>query len=142
MPAFISSVIGILSLILANGVALAEKPYAPDELPGVTRVDASETVELIIDEVDLIIIDSRKQSEYLKGHIQGAVSLLNTEMTLEKLQEHAPDKSMPILFYCNGERCLRSSRAATKARDWGYESIYWFRGGWNEWVKNGLPISR
>lgn len=131
-----------LLLLLVNGVAWAEKPVAPDKIPGMIRVDAEEAVQLIINTKDLVIIDARKDNEYSKGHIQGAISLLNTEMTLESLSFHVPDKATPLLFYCNGERCLRSSRAATKAHDWGYKLIYWFRGGWNEWLDKGMPVAR
>lgn len=122
--------------------ANAEKPFAPERLEGIIRVDAEATVNLIVNTPNLIIIDARKDSEYLKGHIQGAISLLDTTMTLEDLNIHAPDKSTPLLFYCNGERCLRSSRAARKALEWGYKLVYWFRGGWNEWTEKGMPISR
>ena len=130
------------SIIILNGAAWAEKPLAPEKLPGTILVGAEETVELIVNTPNLLIIDSRKGVEHLKGHIQGSISLLDTEMTLEQLSKHAPDKSTPLLFYCNGERCLRSSRAAIKAQDWGYKLIYWFRGGWNEWLEKGMPVSR
>lgn len=129
-------------MLLISGAAFAEKPFAPDSLQGAVRVDAEETAGLIVSMPDLVIIDSRKEVEYLKGHVQGAESLLDTAMTLKKLSKYAPDKATPVLFYCNGERCLRSSRAATKAMGWGYKVIYWFRGGWNEWVEKGMPISR
>ena len=129
-------------LLLINGPVWAEKPFAPEKLQGTVRVDAETAAELIVNTPNLLIVDSRKETEYLKGHIQGSVSLLDTEMTLEKLSKHAPDKSTPILFYCNGERCLRSSRGAKKALEWDYKLIYWFRGGWNEWVKKGMPVSR
>lgn len=123
-------------------IAWAEKPLAPESLPGITRVDAEMAAELIVGTANLVVIDSRKDIEYSKGHIQGSVSLLDTDMTFESLAEHVPDETIPVLFYCNGKRCLRSSRAAIKALDWGYKEVYWFRGGWNEWVDKGMPISR
>lgn len=134
---FLMSVI----FLFINGPVWAEKPFAPEVLQGTTRVSAEETAVLIVNTSNLLIIDSRKEVEYSKGHIQGAISLLDTEMTPEMLSQHATDESTPLLFYCNGERCLRSSRAATKALDWGYSKIYWFRGGWNEWTDKGMPIS-
>lgn len=137
-----SSILIIFSFLLFNNASWAQKPFAPEKIQGTIRVDAEETANLIVNTPNLIIIDSRKDNEYIKGHIQGSISLLDTEMTLKKLSKHAPDKSSPLLFYCNGSRCLRSSRAAIMARDGGYKLIYWFRGGWSEWVNKGLPISR
>lgn len=132
----------ILSCLLINGYAWAEKPFAPEKITGTIRVDAEETVTLITNNPDLLVFDSRKEIEYSKGHIQGAISLLDTEMTQAGLNTLAPDLARPVLFYCNGIRCLRSSRAASYAVKWGYKKVYWFRGGWNEWIEMGMPISR
>lgn len=132
----------VLFLLSFNGVVYAEKPFAPLSVSGTILVDVETTAELIVNTPDLIIVDSRKDTEYSKGHIQRAISLLDTDMTLEVLSKHVPDKSTPLLFYCNGEQCLRSSRAAAQSVGWGYSKIYWFRGGWNEWVNKGMPISR
>ena len=114
---------------------------APEKLQGTIRVDAEAVVDLMVNTPNLVIIDTRKDIEFGKGHIQGAISMLDTKMTIEGLKKHVPEKSTPILLYCNGERCLRSSRAASFALDAGYKLIYWFRGGWNEWIKKGMPIS-
>lgn len=137
----------VLTLLLCNlfspfhGTALADsKPYAPESIDGAVIVTAEEAVELILDTPGMPIIDSRKKMEYLKGHIEGAVSLLNTEMTEQGLLAIAPDKNAPILFYCNGVRCLRSSDAIGKARSWGYSNLIWFRGGWKEWTEKRLPV--
>lgn len=122
--------------------ALADKPLAPDTLPGVITVDAERAVLLIQATPQLVIIDSRLGEEYAKGHIPGAVSLLDTTMSEAALSRIAPDRTTPLLFYCNGERCLRSSNAASHAATWGYRTIYWFRGGWQEWLHKELPVAR
>ena len=116
------------------------KPVAPDSIDGVRTVTAEQAIELILENPDMPIIDCRKKTEYLKGHIEGAVSLLDTEMTDQSLQAIAPDKDATILFYCNGVRCLRSSNAVLKAQGWGYTSLVWFRGGWKEWSEKRLPF--
>jgi len=135
------SVFAFLLTMLFAAVANAEqKPYAPEVIDGVRIVTAEQAIELILQNPDMPIIDSRKKAEYLKGHIEGAVSLLNTEMTEADLEDLVPDRSTTILFYCNGERCLRSTDAITKAKSWGYENLVWFRGGWKEWSSKQLPF--
>ncbi|MCW9087981.1 MAG: rhodanese-like domain-containing protein [Gammaproteobacteria bacterium] len=129
----------VLTLLIPP--ALAEKPTAPEEIDGITRLDAEGTVQLILNEPELVIIDARKREEYAKGHIEGAISLLNTTMDREKLAAHVATLQTPVLFYCNGARCLRSSNAAKKALSWGYNNLYWFRGGWVEWREKGLPVA-
>ena len=129
-------------LFLFSLSAQAEKPTAPDKISGAKNLTAEQVVELILDTPDLIIIDARKSDEYIKGHIEGAINLINTNMTQQTLAAHMASKQTPVLFYCNGVRCLRSTDAAQKAASWGYSNIYWFRGGWFEWREKKLPVSK
>jgi rhodanese-related sulfurtransferase len=138
---FVKSIIYFYILVFfSSNVSAVEKPYAPENMPGAKRVSAEEVVDLILSNPDMIIIDSRKKTEYLKGHIEGAINILNTELTLDHLETIAPDKTQAVLFYCNGARCLRSSDSIDKAVNWGYRKIFWFRGGWEEWTEKRLPV--
>ncbi|MEW8323198.1 MAG: rhodanese-like domain-containing protein [Candidatus Thiodiazotropha taylori] len=128
-----------LLLWFVSVASASDKPYVPESLPGATIVSAEEVIELILTNKDLVVIDARKKSEYIKGHIEGAHNILNTTLTPERLKAISPDKSTSLLFYCNGIRCLRSSDAISKAIEWGYSTIYWFRGGWKEWQEKRLP---
>ena len=121
-------------------VQAAPRPVVPEQISGATSLTAEQVIEIILSKSDLIVIDSRKKEEYIKGHIEGAVNMLNTRMTKAGLDEIVPDKSTTILFYCNGDRCLRSSDAVEKALSWGYKNIFWFRGGWKEWTDKRLPV--
>jgi rhodanese-related sulfurtransferase len=129
-----------LTLLVPLVVSADGKPFAPESIDGVVIVTAEEAIELILDNPDMPIIDSRKKTEYVKGHIEGAVSLLDTEMTEQDIQAVAADKQTAILFYCNGVRCLRSSNAIVKVQGWGYSNLIWFRGGWKEWSEKRLPV--
>jgi len=132
----------LLGASLFSPLTWAEKPTAPESIEGSINLSAEEVAQLILSEPRLIIIDSRKQEEYAKGHIEGAISLLDTSMNETSLAEHARDTNTPLLFYCNGIRCLRSSNAIHKALKWGYTTLYWFRGGWAEWQEKRLPMAR
>jgi rhodanese-related sulfurtransferase len=129
-----------LTLLVPLVVSADGKPFAPESIDGVVIVTAEEAIELILDNPDMPIIDSRKKTEYVKGHIEGAVSLLDTEMTEQDIKAVAADKEAAILFYCNGVRCLRSSNAIVKVQGWGYSNLIWFRGGWKEWSEKRLPV--
>jgi rhodanese-related sulfurtransferase len=127
--------------LLFSMTALAEeKPYAPESIQDVVIVSAEQTIEMILSRPELLVIDSRKKTEYLKGHIEGSINILNTQLEREDLERIAPDKTKAILFYCNGIRCLRSSDSIKKARGWGYSNLIWFRGGWKEWTDKRLPV--
>ena len=95
---------------------------------------------MILANPDLVVIDSRKKTEFQKGHIEGAINILNTKLKQEDLEKISPDKSKEILFYCNGTRCLRSTDSINKAKKCGYSKLIWFRGGWKEWTEKRLPV--
>ena len=127
-------------LLFSTIVLAEEKPYAPETIQDVVIVSAEEAIEMILASPELLVIDSRKKTEYLKGHIEGSINILNTQLEREGLERIAPDKTKAILFYCNGVRCLRSTDSINKARSWGYSNLIWFRGGWKEWTEKRLPV--
>ena len=139
-PYCLKLIIFFTSLLFTSNLIAEQKPYAPESIQGVTIVSADEVVEMILTNPDLLIIDSRKAEEFKKGHIEGAVSLPNTNLMQEDIEKISADKSTTFLFYCNGIRCLRSSDSLYKAKAWGYTNLMWFRGGWNEWIENRLPV--
>ena len=130
----------VLSITFSTTLFAAEKPYAPESIEGATIVSAEEMIDMLLTTPDLIVIDSRKKTEFIKGHIEGAINILNTELTQEALALIVTDKSTPLLFYCNGVRCLRSTDSITRASGWGYTNIFWFRGGWKELTEKRLPL--
>jgi len=132
----------LLLLIVIPFYAYAEKPVVPELLEGTTVVTVEEVYNLITTEPNLVVIDSRRNEEHDKGHIEGSISILDSNMTHDELKMHVNTADTPILFYCNGVRCMRSYKASVKAISWGYRNIYWFRGGWKEWKASEMPISQ
>lgn len=135
-------VLFLLALLLTATASFADKPFAPESIEGATRISAEQLVEMFNTMPDLVIIDARHREEYKKGHIETAQCMLDTEMTRAMLGKRVHSKETPVVFYCNGERCMRSTNAVKKAVSWGYRRVYWFRGGWKEWSEKGLPVSR
>jgi len=130
----------IILVLFSSTLSAEEKPHAPEVIQGAITVAAEEAIDLILNNPDLIVIDARKKTEYVKGHIEGAINMLNTKMKAEDLEKVATDKTGAILFYCNGTRCMRSADAIRKAKSWGYTNLIWFRGGWKEWTDKRLPV--
>ena len=130
----------IILMLFSSMLSAEEKPHAPEAIQGAIIVNAEQAIDLILNNPDLIVIDARKKTEYVKGHIEGAINMLNTKMKAEDLDKIATDKTRAILFYCNGTRCMRSADAIRKAKSWGYTNLIWFRGGWKEWTDKRLPV--
>jgi len=112
---------------------------APETIVGATVVSAEELIDLVTKRADVVLIDARLAGDYLRGHIDGAINLPNTETNCHTLVGIIPQRSTPLVFYCNGETCLRSAKSVRIARSCGYVGVYWFRGGFAEWLTKGYP---
>ena len=132
-----------VSLVVGNASASSPetaKVASPEDIPGTTKINAEELIELMWASPQLTLIDSRITSDRSKGFIEGSISLPNTETSCGALEVVLSDKLAPVLFYCNGVKCGRSAKAAQIAIDCGYNQIYWFRGGIEEWKQKQLPL--
>ena len=132
--------IAVLALtgILLNP-SLATATDAPETIKGTTRVDAEGLIATVEKIPDLTIIDSRIPGDRKQGFIEGSLSLPDVDTTCDTLAKVISAKNAPTLFYCNGVKCGRSVNAIGVALKCGYNNIYWFRGGFEEWLAKGYP---
>jgi rhodanese-related sulfurtransferase len=132
------SILFVALLTLAS-VTRAEEKIAPENIPGVTRVDAEAVLALVEKTPRLVIIDARIAMDRKQGHLEGSVSLPDTQTNCASLARVISAKDRPALFYCNGVKCGRSGVAVTIAKQCGYTRLYWYRGGFEDWKQKGYP---
>jgi len=118
----------------------ANEKLAPSTVPGTTKVDVDGVLDLVEKTPDLLIIDSRIHMDRNQGFIEGSISLPDIETNCQSLAKLIPKTDSSVLFYCNGVKCGRSVKASIQALACGYSNIYWFRGGFEEWIANELPV--
>ncbi|MCZ7660516.1 MAG: rhodanese-like domain-containing protein [Xanthobacteraceae bacterium] len=128
-------------LLLGIGPAFADG--APTEIKGATTVNADGVIALVQKHDNLVILDNRSVADYDAGHIEGAVRLIDTDITSEAaLAERVKSKDTPVLFYCNGLKCGRAAKATMKAVEFGYGKVHYYALGLEEWKQRGLPLVR
>jgi rhodanese-related sulfurtransferase len=87
---------------------------------------------------DVMIIDSRPAArKYDVGHIPGAVNIPETQFDSLAPKLLPADKSMLLIFYCEGPECSLSHKGAFKAEKLGYTNIVVYTNGYPEWIKKG-----
>lgn len=115
----------LAGLILAAVPAMAAK-YRDIDAVGVKNM---------MDGGNVLLVNPMTPIEFDNEHIPGSVNI-PIEVLAEKLPK---DKSMPLVFYCLGQKCVYSWRAADDAIALGYADVYVFRGGIPEWKDAGYP---
>ncbi|MEW6047634.1 MAG: rhodanese-like domain-containing protein [Bacillota bacterium] len=142
----LSSSVGVAAmLIMLVATAVAARGYvSPEHVPGATTIDGVKAWELW--ERGVIFIDVRIASDYEAGHIPDAINLTierdeaKSPFTEQSLLEVLGSKDREVVFYCNAERCWRSSVAAERAVSWGFTRVYYYRLGFPDWQRRNYPV--
>jgi rhodanese-related sulfurtransferase len=129
------------AVLLLAGLSCALAQDAPLTIPGAKTLDAKGVIELIAATPGLAIVDNRTKADFDSGHIEGAVNILDADMTAESVLAGAvKTKGTPVLFYCNGVKCGRAAKATARAVGWGYANVYYYALGIHDWKENQFPL--
>lgn len=111
---------------------------SPMSIEGATTVDTAKAKELFDQEV--AFVDVRKDSDWDAGRIPGAIHLDVKKALNEQSLAAEVKKDEPVVFYCNGHGCMRSSHATKMAVGWGWKKVYYYRDGFPAWKKAAQPV--
>ena len=87
----------------------------------------------------MIIIDTREDNEWARGHIPNAVHL-GKGVIERDIEKAIPDKDATLVLYCGGG--YRSALAADNLQKMGYRNVISMDGGWRSWTEAGFPTIR
>jgi rhodanese-related sulfurtransferase len=107
-----------------------------------TRVKESDVreVKARLDRGDtLILVDTREESEWARGHLPNAIH--SGKGVIERdIEKQVPDKAAPLVLYCGGG--FRSALAADNLQKMGYTNVISMDGGWRGWNEAGFPTTK
>ena len=127
-----------LSLLFIFPLSLQAEEMSPDTIDGATKVTASEAKTLFDDGV--LFVDARSDKDWAAGRVPDALHLdIKRDFTEAALLEEIT-KNDPVVMYCNGLKCLRSTEATKKAVSWGFTKVYYFRTGFPSWKEAGYGV--
>lgn len=85
----------------------------------------------------MIVVDTREDNEWARGHVPGAIHL-GKGVIERDIEKAIPDKEAPIVLYCGGG--YRSALAADNLQKMGYRNVTSMDGGWRGWTESGFPV--
>ena len=115
---------GFLKLVRDAKSRIKEQDYRETK----KRLDAGEKI---------ILVDTREDSEWARGHIPGAIHLSRGVIERD-IEKTIPDKETTVVLYCGGG--FRSALAADNLQKMGYRNVISMDGGWRGWTEAGFPI--
>jgi rhodanese-related sulfurtransferase len=87
----------------------------------------------------MILVDTREDNEWARGHIPNAVHL-GKGVIERDIEKAIPDKEATVVLYCGGG--YRSALAADNLQRMGYRNVISMDGGWRGWTEAGFPTIR
>lgn len=106
-----------------------------------TQEVSTEQLRRILADGSAIILDARKRSEYVAGHIPGAQNLdappAGMVAAIERLVDG--DKSKAVVLYCNGPFCQASRRTGEQLVMAGFTNVRRYQLGIPIWRALGGP---
>ncbi len=110
-------------------VADAKKRIKEEDVKAIKkRLDAGEKI---------IMVDTREESEWARGHIPNALHL-GKGVIERDIEKTIPEKGASIVLYCGGG--FRSALAADNLQKMGYTNVISMDGGWRGWTEAGFPV--
>ncbi|MFO7447204.1 MAG: rhodanese-like domain-containing protein [Ignavibacteriaceae bacterium] len=143
-----SMLIGLsYNFLSANGVGLFSydnKKMLSAELLGDNATEPKEImlVEAFeLYEAGVIFIDAREHEDYISGHIKNSVNIPYYDFDNYKNSLRNIPKDEPVVTYCGGTDCDLSIVLGNKLNSLGYEKVFVFFGGWEQWQDAEYPTA-
>ncbi len=110
------------------------------QFPSIAFITLVESEELF-GKGEALFVDSRSEDAFRDGHILGAINIPFAAHKEKELDFHLLPQEITLVIYCDGSECQSSVGLAKALHRKGFSQIKVFFGGWEEWVKEGLPVS-
>jgi rhodanese-related sulfurtransferase len=94
-------------------------------------------VRRALDDGSAVVVDSRKRTEYVAGHVAGAKNASSVE---EMLKLVSGDKSKAIILYCNGQHCQASRYLGGELVAAGFTDVRRYQLGIPMWRALNGPV--
>lgn len=107
---------------------------------------STEDVRRILADGSAVLIDSRKRSEYVAGHIAGAKNAAPepgappAAFVAEVSKLAGGDKSKALVLYCNGQNCQASRQLAAQLLEAGFTNVRRYQLGLPMWRALNGPV--
>jgi len=105
----------------------------------VKEEDCRETKKRLDTGEKFVLVDTREDSEWARGHIPGAIHL-GRGVIERDIEKAVPDKNTRVVLYCGGG--YRSALAADNLQKMGYRNVISMDGGWRGWTDAGFPVAK
>jgi rhodanese-related sulfurtransferase len=88
---------------------------------------------------NVTLVEALPEKYWREGHIPGSIQIDYTEIN-SKAATLLPNKDAKIVVYCANTECQNSTKAARSLDALGYNNVYEYIEGKQDWVDADLPF--
>lgn len=90
----------------------------------------------IVRHPDILLIDARRPEDYEKNKIGNAINIFPDEENPDYYEQLIMlPREKKLIVYCDGGTCDLSHHVANDLLNMGFEKVFLYYGGWEEWAK-------
>jgi rhodanese-related sulfurtransferase len=93
---------------------------------------------MLVNRQDGVVIDTRSEDDFKKGHITGARQLSAGQITAQQLAGLEKQKDAPIIVVCQAG--MTAQKAAVALTKQGFTNVAVLQGGMGAWTGASLPV--
>ena len=135
----------LLGLGLVVQAATPASAEGPDPMDFLLQTDASGAISEKVPDIDLdtalslhttgaLFIDAREASEFVGGHIKGAMNCAASDVGHLRLNMAGIPKTRNIAVYCISSHCGKGAYLAAALMQQGFTHVALYRDGWVKWT--------
>ena len=140
-----SCLLRILPIILLLGISFTLFASEDVVLPDLPRISVEELKQMVDENADIVIVDTRDGGSYAAGHIKGAINI-QYDVTSDPMNRQMMLIALPmdkmIVTYCDCTDDANSANVVQELYDLGYDldNLRVLSGGSLRWVEMKYPM--
>lgn len=105
-------------------------------------ISIEELLEMQVNDQDFKLVDVLSEKGFNEGHIPGAINIPIDNLNEGTLLEKQITQDDTIIVYCASYACQKSTKAAKRLLEMGYEKTFDFKAGKRGWRRAGLQLEK
>ncbi len=90
---------------------------------------------------DFVLVNTLNRENFEEGYIPKSIHIsVHADDFEEKVKKIIPNKNRKIIVYCRHFKCETSDEAVEMLLKMGYDNVYKYAGGTQEWREAGYPL--
>lgn len=129
------------AILMTVPLTAASQTKATTKQQSHITINAKELKSWYDQKKSMVVLDARSK-KYFDGRLLPNAKWLPSESSEKEILTAVPNKESLIVVYCGGVKCPASRWLYDKLHSMGYNNVYEYHEGIEDWVQKGYPTTK